>query len=304
MPEFDIRIRCFQWLNQQKEINGGFFNRKELEKGFINQDQRITLIGPQGIWKPAGFEMPISITSIIDGPYKDKISKDGYLEYKYQGKDPDQRANTSLRKAMESHTPLIYFQAIQKGVYLAVYPVYIVEDNPSNLTFKVEIDPVFILEGDIYSEGQFVNTNNKMNDPLIRQYINTTVQHRVHQGKFRELVLEAYNYSCCLCNLKHKELLDAAHIIPDKDPEGEPVVNNGLSLCKIHHAAFDQNILGITTDYEVKIRNDILEEKDGPMLKYGLQSLNGGILILPGREKDFPSKEFLSERFDEFKKAV
>jgi len=36
------------------------------------------------------------------------------------------------------------------------------------------------------------------------------------------------------------ELLDAAHITPDTHPEGEPIVSNGLSLCKLHQAAFDR----------------------------------------------------------------
>jgi hypothetical protein len=52
-------------------------------------------------------------------------------------------------------------------------------------------------------------------------------------------VLAAYRHQCSLCRLKHEELLDAAHIIPDADPEGEPVVSNGLALCRLHHSAFD-----------------------------------------------------------------
>jgi hypothetical protein len=39
------------------------------------------------------------------------------------------------------------------------------------------------------------------------------------------------------------ELLDAAHILPDGHPKGEPVVPNGLALCKLHHAAFDRQRL-------------------------------------------------------------
>jgi predicted restriction endonuclease len=39
--------------------------------------------------------------------------------------------------------------------------------------------------------------------------------------------------------VKHEGLLDAAHIVADSE-EGPPAIQNGLSLCKIHHAAFDQ----------------------------------------------------------------
>ncbi len=55
------------------------------------------------------------------------------------------------------------------------------------------------------------------------------------------MILDAYSDNCTVCHIEHTELLDAARIIPD----GEPVVPNGLSLCKIHHAAFDSNLLGI-----------------------------------------------------------
>ena len=53
----------------------------------------------------------------------------------------------------------------------------------------------------------------------------------------------------------HAELLDAAHIVPDAD-EGEPVIPNGLALCKLHHAAFDRYFLGVRPDYVLQVRPD------------------------------------------------
>jgi len=106
-----------------------------------------------------------------------------------------------------------------------------------------------------------------------RAYATINTEVRLHQQGFRFRVLTAYQHQCSLCRLKHPELLDAAHIIGDKEDIGDPIVQNGLSLCKIHHAAFDKNILGINPDYHIHVRNDILHETDGPMLKYGLQAL-------------------------------
>jgi putative restriction endonuclease len=136
-----------------------------------------------------------------------------------------------------------------------------------------------------------------------RAYITVTSLRRVHQRGFREIVLKAYRNQCALCQLRHAGLLDAAHIIGDLEDNGEPIIQNGLSLCKIHHSAFDQYIIGISPDYKVKVRKDILEEIDGPMLKYGLQSLDKGNLILPGNLKDYPDKERLDFRFNQFLKA-
>ena len=106
-------------------------------------------------------------------------------------------------------------------------------------------------------------------------------QRRLHQVAFRERVLEAYRRSCAVCRLRHEELLDAAHILPDGHPKGEPVVRNGLSLCKLHHTALDANIMGITPDLKIEIRTDILEERDGPMLTHGIQGFQGQVILVP-----------------------
>lgn len=103
-------------------------------------------------------------------------------------------------------------------------------------------------------------------------------------------MLDAYRIHCAMCRLKRRELLDAAHIIPDSDPDGHPEVSNGLSLCKIHHAAFDRGIIGVRPDYVIQVREDVLKEEDGPMLKYGLQVPHNLELLLPMRTADRSSK--------------
>ena len=106
-----------------------------------------------------------------------------------------------------------------------------------------------------------------------------------------------------MCRLRHLELLDAAHIIPDSDDHGEPEVRNGLALCKIHHAAFDRNIIGVRPDYRIIVRDEVLQEVDGPMLRYGLQALHGGKIVLPGKSECRPAQDLLEERYEAFKKA-
>jgi putative restriction endonuclease len=126
---------------------------------------------------------------------------------------------------------------------------------------------------------------------------------RLHQQQFRRMVLKAYREQCAICQLRHVELLDAAHILPDSDPRGEPVVSNGLGMCKIHHSAYDAQILGIDPDARVHIRVDVLQEVDGPMLRYGLQAVHGSQLQLPRKEKLKPNRDFLAERYERFRAA-
>ncbi|HEX5332141.1 MAG TPA: HNH endonuclease, partial [Cellulomonas sp.] len=61
------------------------------------------------------------------------------------------------------------------------------------------------------------------------------------------------------------------------------MVTNGLSLCKIHHSAYDANLMGITPDYAVRINKALLLEIDGPMLRHGLQEMHGRPIGIPQR---------------------
>ena len=119
---------------------------------------------------------------------------------------------------------------------------------------------------------------------------------------FREQVLLAYTDRCTVCLLRRPELLDAAHIVGDAD-DGDPVVPNGLSMCKIHHAAFDRRLLGVTPDHVVQINRALLGEHDGPMLRHGLQEMHGRTLHLPGQRSERPNREWLAARYETFSSA-
>jgi putative restriction endonuclease len=95
-------------------------------------------------------------------------------------------------------------------------------------------------------------------------------------------------------------LLDAAHIIPDNVPESRPTVDNGLALCKLHHAAYDSFMISVTPDYVIRVREDILTEEDGPVLQHGLQGLHMIQLTLPPSRSQWPSKEALDWRYSRF----
>ncbi len=94
-------------------------------------------------------------------------------------------------------------------------------------------------------------------------------------GVSRQRDLLAYQTQCAICRLRHAEPLEAAHILPDDHPKGEPIVPIGLAICTLHHAAFDRHILGVRPDLVVEVRHDILREPDGPMLKHRLQRFQG-----------------------------
>ncbi len=295
-----IRIKIFEWLKQKAIEYDDVIPHKVLNHDFTLEGERVPLIGPQGIFKPKIISYyPISITTSPNSPYADKITGNE-LFYKYRGENPQHPENLRLKMAMKFQIPLVYFHGVMKGYYVPQFPVYITHDNDRNLTFTVLADSQSAYIGNQAAE-QIVHY--KVEDEIRRRYVTSEVVIRLHQRSFREKVLRAYREHCAFCKLKHRELLDAAHIIPDNEG-GEPIVPNGISLCKIHHAAYDKNILGINEDYRIEVRQDILDEVDGPMLKYGLQELQHKTMVLPRSANMQPNKDFIRDRYEKFLKVV
>jgi len=245
-------------------------------------------------------DVPLSIATApeIPGkkrPYDDGLGEDEILLYRYRGTDPMHRDNVGLRLAMERHTPLVYLFGIAKGEYLPSWPVYVVGDDRDDLCFRIQVDARERLIGGSVDLPQVAEAR--------RSYVTVVTLRRVHQATFRQRVLQAYQHRCAICRLKHVELLEAAHIVPDGDPRGEPVVPNGLALCSLHHAAFDRDLFGIRPDLTIEVRRDILEETDGPMLLHGLQEIDNEPILAPRSEVLRPRQDFLEIRYEVFRKA-
>lgn len=290
-----VRLAAFDWLTGQVKIHGDVLPREILSRGFDFEGQRVPLLGPQGIFKPKILpEIPLSITTAPSRPYDDRFDDEGLLQYRYRGTDPKHHDNTGLRLSMVRRIPLIYLHGVVPGKYLAIWPVFVVGDSPHELTFKVAADDPHYLRV-LNSESGYAVSD--IQDEARRAYITSVVRQRLHQRGFRERVLHAYREQCACCRLRHLELLDAAHIMPDIHPEGIPSVRNGIALCKLHHAAFDTNLLGIRPDYIIEIRRDVLDEDDGPMLIHGLKSLNKQRIILPTPRRLFPDPGLLERRY-------
>jgi putative restriction endonuclease len=216
-----VRGAALAWLDQQVARCGEVLPIALLRQGFSWEGRRVPLMGPQGIFKPAILpEIPLSVTTVpvVEGqgrPYEDEMGLDGLLRYRYRGTDPLHRDNVGLRRAMEQQVPLVYLYGTAPGWYRPEKPVFIVGDDPSSLTFTVAMDDPQMLQPDLSVE---------VVDDARRVYMTRLARHRVHQLAFRQRVLVAYRESCTMCRLHHVELLDAAHILPDAHPRGEPLV--------------------------------------------------------------------------------
>jgi putative restriction endonuclease len=299
--DFDMRFRLatFAHIGRLRDESGGVVHWRQLNAGMEFEGQRVPIWNQQkGIFRPAILREPgaaLTIQTAFAGPYDDRWSPDDErLLYRYRGTDPGHPDNVALRRALELQRPVLYLVAVRPGIYDVVAPCYVVDDAPERLSFFLIADAEGYVAGSVTAGSE---------DWPRKAYITRAVKQRLHQQRFRSLVLTAYRERCTMCQLRHPELLEAAHILPDRDERGVPEVPNGLSLCRIHHGAFDVGILGVDPDYRIHLRADVLEEHDGPMLRHGLQELHGGAIIVPRRAGDRPRRDYLAERFETFRAA-
>jgi putative restriction endonuclease len=288
-----VRVAMFAHLDWLARLSPDGALTSSAINTFEFHGRQVKLVVQPGIWKPAFLDAALTIRTTFTPvnqrpPYEDDLGADGLIRYKYRGTDPNLSDNRALREAMLQKVPLAYFIGIAPGLYVARYPVWLVVEDPTHCEFAVAVDE---------DQRQF---DFSALAPLQRQYVERLTKQRVHQPVFRTRVLRAYDDRCAMCRLHHPELLEAAHILPDGEPGGDPVVPNGLSLCSIHHAAFDANILGIRPDLAIQVRQDILDEQDGPMLRYGLQALAGERLSPPKERLARPDPERLQARYHRF----
>ncbi len=285
-----VRAAAMGYVEELSSRSGGVVSRAELA-AFRFQGQELPLVDRnRGIRNPASLPATLSIMTTKNSRYDDVPGPDGLLRYALRAGDPDSGDNRKLRRAYELARPLIWFQQVADGVFAPLFPVYLVADEPGRFVVAIGEDQRLAAAG-------LMTTTSEVE----RRYAERVSRQRLHQPVFRASVLLAYRTRCAVCDLRHADLLDAAHIIEDGQPTGDPVVSNGLALCKIHHAAYDRLIMGITPDLVVKVDAGVLLEVDGPMLKHGLQELHGGRLrSVPRRPSDKPDRERLAARYERF----
>lgn len=290
MLEEEFRQLVMAAVAERAAANGGVISRVELSALLLaNGETRRVIDTSKGIWNPRDLAATLSIVSSPTGPYDDRDVDGGLFHYDYRAGSTE-GDNTKLRRAFQLGLPVILLRKIDNGIYVPVFPTYVVADDIENRQFVLALD-----------ESLRFLANPLSPTAAEKRYAERVVRARLHQPEFRARVIRAYHTTCAICSLKHADLLDAAHIIGDGEDGGDPIVTNGLSLCKIHHAAYDRNLLGISPDYTIHLDKNLLDEVDGPMLRHGLQEMHGKSLILPIKRSELPDRERLSARFERFR---
>lgn len=291
-----LRASCFAQLAILVANWGEDLPFSALAQGFDFQGAKVPYLNRhRGIFRAGVQRGPAALSinsSYIPRVYEDMSTPDGVL-YAYQGgaADIDNRHNRALRAAAALQVPIVYFVGTRKNHYRPIFPAFLFNDDPQQRRVLVTF-------------GKTIGNPDEpdwkpIEDVIERRYVVRQQRQRLHQAQFRGAVLPAYHEKCAICSLKETRLLDAAHIVGDLEEFGEPVVSNGVSLCTIHHRAYDQDLVGISPDARVHVSRRLLEEQDGPMLEL-LKGFHGRTLLLPERPSLRPDPTRLALRFERF----
>lgn len=128
------------------------------------------------------------------------------------------------------------------------------------------------------------------------------IKRRINQDFFRETVLSSYNQRCCITGLKNPLLLQASHIVGwNIDEANRTNPENGLCLNSLFHKAYDENLIGITPDYEILISEEFFGEQLSRVpesTREYIMGFNHKKIILPRRF--LPNRDLLAQHYDFF----
>lgn len=306
-----LRISALDRVRELQRRYSDLIPVAALQEGFVSRGRHVSFGSfYSGIFRPKEMASQAALCLVTappkqhrPPPYEDEFEEQtGRFSYRFRDPISDSRSalqaaerdNRAMIAAFEQGEPLIYFRGIAPGQYAVVAPVFITSLDAAERLVNFEAGlPV----ADTTRAGL-------VSDAETRAYATREAVFRLHQHRFRAAVLRAYTSKCAVCTLREVSLLEAAHIIEDRDPRGHATIVNGISLCAIHHLAYDRNLMGIDPDGVAHIAERLLHEIDGPMLVTGLQGFHGASILQPRRSEEKPDPERLEIRFEQFARAA
>lgn len=304
MTDADIRNGAILAVQRLWRRFGDAVPWTAIAAGFTVEGDRIPLLSPQGVFKPAQMRRGVlSVRTVIGSRYDDTRVSDDRVWYDYSPRD---YLNAQLRENLRYRLPLLYFLQVKEkpGVeYLIFAPVDVIEDDPSRRRFLLDLSPSALYEESAELDPALVRAlmddepvPTNLHRAMERKYGASTTRTRHFQAHFRRAVLQAYRHRCGICAIGEKPILDGAHLVADREELGEPRVSNGLSLCVLHHRAFDRDLVGITPDFTIHVFRDRLEHPDEDEDAI-LTRFDGKGLRLPRDERLHPDRELVDWRW-------
>lgn len=168
------------------------------------------------------------------------------------------------------------------------------EMNADWPAFAVEAEAAFTqLEIEANGNGE-IQAPRKATEPADYTGAERTVtrRERIGQNLFRDAVLSAYDFRCCISGLALPGLLNTSHIVPWRDdPENRLNPANGLCLSALHDRAFDKGIITIRQNLTVMVAQEVAEQTE-TFFGSAIAAYEGQSIASP--EKFSPDPELLA----------
>lgn len=158
--------------------------------------------------------------------------------------------------------------------------------------------------GTIDQDAELLNNLDSVTDDQVeevageeRKSVISEIVRKYRAHDFRSRVLSAYRHQCAACGIQ-LELIDAAHIIPVAEPGSTDETTNGIALCKLHHAAYDRNLLSFDHRYRIEVSSTQVARLTESNLVGGLRQFQRNLrdaILLPADRRDYPSTAYIRQ---------
>jgi len=289
----DIAIRnaAIEHCSMLTAVWGDAVPAAELTKGFAFDGQQIKLVSwVRGIFKPKQLrDGPLTLVSSLGSSYSDESLDGDVMLYDYA---PESFAwgNQGLKRLSEQGRFVLMLKQVKPkpgSEYMIFAPVLVTGFDDAARKFRL----------DLSTTRRVGVVAQAPPNTYARRYADAITKARLHQAYFRRDTLSAYASRCCVCRLRERPLLDAAHIVSDRAEEGIANVTNGLSMCPTHHRAFDRHLLLVTAEYKIEVRRDLLTDASGEATKRFILDFDGREIDLPRDKRYRPSPELLQTKW-------
>jgi len=249
----------------------------------------------------------ILLFSSVKGPYSDRSDED-IIYYSGEGMEGDQKltnANKALIKSNSEGRVIFGFEKTDpkstEWVYMGLLKVldydYVPQNGRKVYEFKIQKlqfeNPEIILK----EQEELVKEAISL-EPILTEIRDTKQTYRkikVRSAAFKTKIKELYEDSCAVCGIRRYNKaqnpeVEAAHIYP-VEKDGTDDLRNGLSLCKLHHWAFDGGLFVIEDNFDIKVLPEILNDQN----YQEIYRFDGKKINLPKNKVITPNKLYLSE---------
>lgn len=193
-----------------------------------------------------------------------------------------------------AHDQAFSIQRKDNEIVVAFRPQFLVEYALASASFH--------LTGSAHNDMELLNRLKDLTDTEIdavrdtsRRKVIRTIATTYRAYDFRERVLGAYGHRCAFCRVQ-LSLLDAAHIVPVAAPGSTDEIVNGIALCKLHHFAYDSNLVSFDWRYRIEVSQARLAELSAMNVDGGLKKFRAALaptLALPTQVRHHPNKSYI-----------